>query len=110
GRPQRFADDFEERLKESLPSLRQLLKTPRQIKRACIALARRSSLLSRLNPFDAFLWEVLRHREPALYEFITQRPWLLRPDPGLEADWAIRLFADKERRKKDIEAIEKVIN
>jgi hypothetical protein len=110
GRPKRFADDFEERLKESLPALRQLLRTPRQIKRAGISLSRRSTLLSKLNPFDAFLWQVLRQREPALYELITQRPWLLRPDRGLEVDWVMRLLGDKERRKKDIAEIEKLID
>jgi predicted KAP-like P-loop ATPase len=110
GRPKRFADDFEERLKESLPALRQLLRTPRQIKRAGISLSRRSTLLSKLNPFDAFIWTVLRQREPALYEFITQHPWLLRPDRGLEVDWVLRLLGDKERRKKEIEEIEKLID
>jgi hypothetical protein len=109
-RAPRFAEDFEERLKESLPALRQLLRTPRQIKRAGISLSRRSTLLARLNPFDAFLWQVLRQREPALYEFITQRPWLLRPDRGQEVDWVMRLLGDKERRNKEIDQIEKLID
>ncbi len=109
-RPKRFADDFEERLMESLPALRQLLRTPRQIKRAGISLSRRSTLLSKLNPFDAFVWQVLRQREPPLYDFITQRPWLLRPDRGQEVDWVMRLLGDKERRNKEIEQIEKLIN
>ena len=109
-RAPRFAEDFEERLKESLPALRQLLRTPRQIKRAGISLSRRFTLLARLNPFDAFLWQVLRQREPALYEFITQRPWLLRPDRGQEVDWVMRLLGDKERRKNEIAQIEKLID
>jgi hypothetical protein len=109
-RTPRFARDFEERLVESLPALRQLLRTPRHIKRAGISLSRRFTLLARLNPFDAFLWQVLRQREPALYEFVTQHPWLLRPDRGQEVDWAIRRLADKECRKNEIATIDKCID
>lgn len=108
-RAPRFRQDFEERLKECLPGLRHLLRTPRQIRRAGISLSRRSILLAKLNPFDAFLWQVLRQREPALHEFITQRPWLLRRDHGLLGNWAVGLMQDKERRKKEIKQIEDLI-
>jgi len=109
GRPPRFIDDFNERLEEALPPLRELLKTPRQIKRAGIALSRRSSLCLRLNPFDAFLWEALRQREPLLYDFIRQKPWIFRADAGLEVDYAVKLLSDAEERKKLIAEIDSVI-
>jgi hypothetical protein len=106
---ERFARDFDERLKENLPAIRQLLKTPRQVKRVGIALSRRGSIVRRLNRFDSFLWELLRQRRPLLYEYVSQRPWLIRPDAGLDGDWVVQIFMDKERRAKAIQEIDETI-
>lgn len=108
-RPERFTRDFNERLKENFPAIRELLRTPRQIKRLGMALSRRPVLAARLNPFDVFVWELLRQTRPSLYEFIAQRPWFLRPDQGEEADWVVKAVMDKDRRTKEIEAIDEFI-
>jgi len=105
----RFAKDFEERMKENFSDIRQMLRTPRQVKRACVALSRRSLLASKLNPFDAFVWQILRQRQPRLFEFVIENSWILRPETGSEDDWAIRLLFNQERRKKDIEQIDSLI-
>jgi hypothetical protein len=109
-RPERFSLDFEERLDQAFPALRQLLQTPRQIKRAGLALSRRSTLIERLNPFDAFIWEVLRQRQPAFYEFISRRPWLLRPEKENPRDWAYRMLIDNKLREEYHQQLDNQIN
>ncbi len=108
-RHERFSRDFEERLEKYFPAIRQLLNTPRHIKRVAIALSRRSLIVSRLNPFDAFLWEIMRQRQPVIYDLVLRKPWLLRPDRSSEGNWVMKMFMDKKRGEKEEKEIDDLI-
>lgn len=106
----RFSEDFDERFKQCSWAIRELLGTPRHVKRVEIALTHRSQIVSRLNRFDVFAWEIVRQRAPEVYDLIRRAPWLVRPESWSETDWMHKFFFEKEYQERNERRINDAID